>query len=133
MPKGILMPNKDRLQMIQAIITRLATNSAALKGFTVPTLAALLGVSVSHDRPVYALLGYFVIVSFGVLDAYYLALEQAYRRLYDTAVTEGENAWGLSTDGVTAGRTLKAIGSASVYLFYGAAAVAVTIVALSTR
>jgi hypothetical protein len=43
------VPNKDRLQMIQAVITRLAGNSAAIKGFTVPTLAALLGVSIGQD------------------------------------------------------------------------------------
>jgi hypothetical protein len=127
------VPNRDRLQMIQAIITRLAGNSAAIKGFAVPTLAALLGVSISNHRAAYAALGYFVIVTFGILDAYYLALEQSYRRLYNTAITEGDDRWELIADKATVGHTVKAIGSASVYLFYGAAAVAVTIVAFNTN
>jgi hypothetical protein len=119
--------------MIQAIITRLAGNSAALKGFTVPTLAALLGVAIGHHRPAYAVLGYFVITTFGVLDAYYLALERSYRELYNTAIAEADNRWELSANGATIGRVVTAIGSASVWLFYGAAAIAVTIVAFNTN
>jgi hypothetical protein len=73
-----------------------------------------------------------VIVAFGVLDAYYLALERSYRNLYNDAISQGSDAWGLSADGATVGRTLQAIARGSVYLFYGAGAVAVTIVVLST-
>jgi hypothetical protein len=111
------MANSVRLQMIQAIITRLAGNSAALKGFTVPTLSALLGVAIGKHHATYAVLAYFVVVAFGVLDAYYLALERAYRSLYTTAMAEADDAWGLAAPGVNLLATLSAVFSPSVYLF----------------
>src|SRR5689334_6882338 len=90
------MANPERLQMIQAIITRLAGNSGALKGFTVTIVTALLGVSINAHKASYAWLGTYPVVALGLLDAYYLALERRYRELYNQAVDEVDTAWGLS-------------------------------------
>lgn len=51
------MANTDRLQMIQAIIARLAGNSGALKGFTVPVVTALLGVAIDKNSDGFVWLG----------------------------------------------------------------------------
>jgi hypothetical protein len=125
------MPNSIRLQMIQAIITRLSGNSSTLKGFAVTIVTALLGVSINAHKASYAWLGAYPVVVLGLLDAYYLALERLYRRLYNTAVNEGDAAWGLSAGGATPSEVAKAVGSPSVWLFYGAALIVVVIVALT--
>ena len=51
------MPNVDRLQMIQGVVTRLAANSGALKGFAVPVVTALLGVGIDRNNDGFAWLG----------------------------------------------------------------------------
>jgi hypothetical protein len=123
------MPNKDRLQMIQAIITRLAANSGALKGFAVPVVTALLGVAISQKNKDYAWLGIYPVVVFGLLDAYYLALERSFRKLYDAAVLEDADKWGL-TPGKLGWGVIHALFSPSIWGFYLAALAAVIAVAL---
>jgi hypothetical protein len=59
----------------------------------------------------------------GLLDAYYLALERLYRRLYDTVASEGDTVWGLGAGKATPTDVARAVGSPSVWLFYGAALV----------
>jgi hypothetical protein len=123
-------PNSDRLQMIQAIITRLAGNSGAIKGFTVPVVTALLGVSINSKNGAYAWLGIFPVVVFGFIDAYYLALERRFRKLYERAIGEADTKWDLDAGKATFGDILRAVKSLSVWAFYGATLVAVIIVAV---
>ena len=117
--------------MIQAIITRLAGNSGALKGFAVTIVTALLGVSINTHKATYAWLGAYPIVALGLLDAYYLALEQRYRVLYNHAINEADTTWGLSAGKLRLSDVLKALGSPSVWAFHGAALLAVVIVAIT--
>jgi hypothetical protein len=117
--------------MIQAIITRLAGNSGALKGFAVTVVTALLGVSINTHKASYAWLGTYPVVVLGLLDAYYLALERRYRELYNNAVDEADTAWGLAPEKATLSYVVNAIGSPSVWAFYGAALVAVVVVAVT--
>ena len=124
------MVNSDRLQMIQGIITRLAANSGALKGFTVPVVTALLGVGIDKNSERFAWLGIYPVVVFGFLDAYYLALERSYRDLYKTATTDLDSEWSLAVDQATFTQILGAICSPSVWAFYGAALIVVIAVAL---
>jgi hypothetical protein len=125
------MANSARLGMIQAIITRLAGNSGALKGFAVTIVTALLGVSINTHKENYAWLAAYPVVVLGLLDAYYLALERLYRDLYNAAAKENDTAWSLSAGKATPTRVAAAVLSPSVWLFYGAALVAVVIVALT--
>lgn len=127
------MPNPARLQMIQAIITRLAGNSGTLKGFAITLMTALIGVSINTHRPEFAFMGAYVAVALGLLDAYYLSLERLYRNLYSRAITESEEAWGLETEKPSVGRLLGAITSPSVSVFYGAALAAALIVAYTAK
>jgi hypothetical protein len=119
--------------MIQAIITRLAGNSGALKGFAVTIVTALLGVSINTHRATYAWLGSYPIVVLGLLDAYYLALERRYRDLYNSAINEVDTAWGLGAGKLTLSDLVKALRSPSVWAFHGAALLAVVIVAVTIR
>ena len=70
------------LEMVQAVVTRLASNSFILKGWSVTVATALLGFAGSQQVQRLALLALLPALSFWVLDAYYLAQERRYRRLF---------------------------------------------------
>ena len=83
------MANQSQLEMIQGIINRLAGNSSAFKGWMVTITAALLGVAINNHKPWLAWLAVYAICVLAALDAYYLALEKAYRSLYVTEAAPG--------------------------------------------
>ena len=69
--------------MIQAVITRMASNSFALKGWAVTLVAGLFALSGKDANQFYYLVTYIPIVVFWYLDAYYLCQERMYRNLYE--------------------------------------------------
>lgn len=69
--------------MIQAVITRMASNSFALKGWAVTLVAGLFALSSKDANQFYYLVTYIPIVVFWYLDAYYLCQERMYRNLYE--------------------------------------------------
>jgi hypothetical protein len=108
----MLAEKVKHLELIQAVINRMAGNSALLKGWSVTLAAALIGLAAGKDARVqYALLGLFPPVFFAVLDAFYLRQERLFRKLYDhirkmpdadwendpftmqTSVVTGVNGW----------------------------------------
>ena len=116
--------------MIQAIITRLAGNSGALKGFAVPVVTALLGVGVDRKSGDFVWLGIYPVIVFCFLDAYYLALERRYRELYREAAAEkADTNWSLAAEKAGYRGVLGALKSPSIWAFYGAALVTVIVVA----
>lgn len=82
------MPDEDKrkhLDLLQGAISRMASNSFLLKGWSVTLATALFGLSTKEAKPELALLALLPIMSFWGLDAYYLALERTFRQLYKTA------------------------------------------------
>ena len=71
------------LEIIQSVITRMATNSFLLKGWCITLVAALCALTVQSDRSRVYLLAYIPIILFSFLDAYYLWLERRFRGLYN--------------------------------------------------
>jgi hypothetical protein len=106
--------------MIQGVITRLSTQSTTIKGWCVTVTAALLGLSANATSPVTSVVAFYVVISFAVLDAYYLAVERAHRVLYDRAVAGQVPQWSLTVTRPTVRETLQALRSPSVALLYGA-------------
>lgn len=129
------MPNVEHLQLIQGVITRMAGNSFLLKGWSVSLVAGLSAVSGAEAEASFALIALGVVVVFAFLDAFYLALERAYRDLYDTATAAATTDWSLSVN-VGPSDVVKAFGGFAVWGLHGAlalGAIAVAIaVALST-
>jgi hypothetical protein len=116
------MPNVDQLNMIQAVINRLAGNSFLLKGWTVTLVAGLMGFASADSSRGFALIAVFVVIVFGTLDAYYLALERSYRELYDReAARQDRTSWTLKARQVELGDVLKALRSASISSLHGVA------------
>jgi hypothetical protein len=92
-PLLTLKPTADdqraHLTMIQGIINRMGGNSFTVKGWSASLVAAILTFAISQHQPKLGLVALVPIAAFWAMDASYLALERAYRRLYD-AVRRGE-------------------------------------------
>jgi hypothetical protein len=116
------MPNPEQLKMIEAVIGRLAGNSFLLKGWTVTLVAGLTTFSAADADRSFALIAVFVVLVFGFLDAYYLALERSYRELYRRAANEaGSESWTMSSAAPSARNVLGAMTSVPVFLLHGTA------------
>jgi hypothetical protein len=84
------------LGFIQAIITRMGTNSFLLKGWSVTLVAAMSALAVKDADKSFMLLAYFPVFVFWGLDGFFLYTEKLYRRLYEK-VASGE----ISSDSFT--------------------------------
>lgn len=90
------------LEMIQGIITRMASNSFALKGWAVTLVAGIFVLAGKDTDKLYFLVAYLPIIVFWVLDSYYLLQERLYRALYNKVrqlpITENDFSMGASTN-----------------------------------
>ena len=71
------------LQMIQAVVTRMAGNSFMIKGWSVTLVAALFALGAANTNGLFVYLAYFPVFMFWALDAYFLRQERLFRKLYD--------------------------------------------------
>lgn len=76
------------LNMLQAVITRLAGNSAQCKTWCVAIVSALFGLAGAVKSGRIAAAAIIPILVFGFVDAAYLANEKAYRDLYNSIVAK---------------------------------------------
>src|SRR5690625_1922162 len=74
------------IHTLQAVIARMAQNSTSSKTWAITLAAAILVVIVDHGRPEYALIALIPNLPFFCLDAYYLSLERAFRRSYQSFI-----------------------------------------------
>ena len=78
------------LQMIQAVITRMAGNSFLIKGWSITLVAALFALAAANTNGLFIYLAYFPTFMFWALDAYFLRQARLFRKLYDhVRTTEG--------------------------------------------
>ena len=125
------------LNMLQAVITRLAGNSAQCKTWCVAIVSALFGLAGATKTGRIAAAAIIPIAVFGFVDAAYLANEKAYRDLYDTIAAKIRNrSYGLAdfanlSAPADAGHYLWALASWSVWPVYIGLFVAYLIVLLS--
>lgn len=89
------------LEMVQAVIARMATNSFRTKGWSVTLVTALFALAAVDDmNEFFVYVAYFPAVMFWVLDAYFLRQERLFRKLYDDvrAADESEIGFSMSTE-----------------------------------
>lgn len=72
------------LEMIQAIITRMASNSFLLKGWSVTLVSALFALAAKDSNSFFISVAYIPCICFWILDAYFLRQERLYRALYNS-------------------------------------------------
>jgi len=78
------------LEMIQAVVARLAGNSFLVRGWALTVSAAFFGFAITQDDARLALVGLLPITLFFALDAYFLQGERLFRVLYEE-VRRGES------------------------------------------
>jgi len=71
------------LEMIQAVVSRMAGNSFVLRGWAVTLVAGLLAVSAKETQVRFAVIALLPALAFWSLDAFYLRHERLFRALYD--------------------------------------------------
>ena len=73
------------LELIQSVVSRLATNSFITKGWALTVAGAVYGFSASHLDPWIATVGFIPTFGFWWLDSYFLRQERLFRCLYNDA------------------------------------------------
>lgn len=71
------------LEMIQNVITRMASNSFALKGLTITLVVGIFAFIEKDLDKVCVIVAFIPIIVFWRLDSYYLMQERLYRFLYE--------------------------------------------------
>ena len=126
---------RTHLTILQDVIRRMVGNSASCKNWCILLVAAILVLAARTGAPAFALLALIPALMFLFLDAYYLALEQAFRRSYDAFVDKLHAGAVALPDlyvvkpGRPVGRQmLVSLRSTSVWPFYLALVVAILLV-----
>lgn len=116
---------KDYLQMLQEPICRMSTISAIFKGFAATIVAGISAISYSTTNVWILGLSFLPVLSFAVLDIYYLKLERKFRFLFDQVRLDQhaiDFSMKLTNDPLeilsAKARTWDCIKSPSIYLFY---------------
>jgi hypothetical protein len=120
------VPSDDKvehLKIIQGVISRMATNSFALRGWTVTLVAALFAFGAREADRAFIVVAWIPVLVFAGLDAYYLWRERLFRKLYaDVAARPATTAVDFAMD-VEPHKTQetwpKALGSTTILGFYG--------------
>lgn len=76
------------LSIIQNVIQRMAANSAACKTWCITLVSAVLVMIADKGKVEYIYLALFPIVTFAVLDIYYLGLEKAFQNSYNLFISK---------------------------------------------
>lgn len=127
------MAEVEHLKLIQAIITRLAGNSFLIKGWTVTLTAGLTALSKAQSDRSFAWIAAGVVVVFALLDAFYLASERSYRKLYEQTAADAPSveSWSLKAGKVGPAEVARAVASFAVWPLHAAALTGALVLALS--
>jgi hypothetical protein len=79
------------LELIQGVINRMANCSFLLKGWSVVLLSGLFALAAKDSNPLFVYLAYLPVITFWMLDGYYLYQERLYRELYNHVRKVEEN------------------------------------------
>lgn len=81
---------RQHLEFVQNVITRMASNSFQIKGFTMVMATLLAGLWGESKNILFLYLVIPATIMCAFVDAYYLQLERKYRKLYSNSVDQLE-------------------------------------------
>lgn len=121
---------QTHLSILQNVIQRMASNSSASKAWCVTLVSAVLVIVADKTKPDYAYIAFLPTFVFAALDAYYLALEKAFRNSYNEFISKLHNRVLTEADlysvipvGNMTDLQCESLKSFSVWGFYGSLAV----------
>ncbi len=122
------------LQIVQSVIQRMASNSNSCKAWCITIVSAILVLIADKGKPQFAYLAFLPTILFLALDAYYLALERAFRSAYNSFVRKlhrnkvtVDDVYSVIPKGDMSKHQLDALRSFSIWGFYSMLAVLVVI------
>lgn len=87
---------RQHLEFVQNVITRMASNSFQIKGFTMVMATLLAGLWGESKNILFLWLVIPATIMCALVDAYYLQLERKYRELYKRSVEQLEKKQSLA-------------------------------------
>lgn len=120
----------QHLQMIQNIITRMAGNSFALKGWAVTLIVGIYALLGQQANKKMLCIAYIPILVFWLLDSFYLLQERQFRKLYDVVrqLEESEISFDMRRESPTLVDYRKSVLSITECFFYIPLAIVATII-----
>lgn len=125
---------QSHLQIMQGVIQRMASNSTSCKAWCITIVSAILVLIADKNKPELAWLALVPSLLFLALDAYYLALEKAFRASYNSFIAKlhnnqlyPEDLFSVLPKGNMSKHQIESIKSFSVWGFYGALVLLVVI------
>ena len=122
---GTSSPVQIHLGILQAVIERMAANSAACKTWCITLVSAILVILADKEKPELMYITLLPVLLFLILDAYYLGLEKSFRASYEVFIKKlhandaiTEDLFSITSEGNPSKHQLDAIKSFSVYGFY---------------
>jgi hypothetical protein len=124
----------NHLQMIQAVVARLANEAALIRGWALTVSAAFFGLAANGKSWQVAAVGLLPVVAFWGLNAYYLLAERQYRALHDRVRDRSSDVAPFSMDarGVQVASWWATLWAPTVAAFYGVIFVVGVIVFVAT-
>jgi hypothetical protein len=121
---------RKHLELMQAVITRMAGNSFLIRGWSVTLVSALFALAAKDADRTFVMVSYFPCVMFWCLDAFYLSQERKFRSLYDAIRQRSETDFSMDTRAVSRKRDRwsAAVLSLTVLLFHGGIIAAISLV-----
>ncbi len=119
-----------QLEMLQAVINRMASNSFVFKGWSVTIIAGLSAFATSDSNKKLLLVAFLATLLLWAVDAYYLSLERQYRLLYEKRAKQKPKEISLSmklSEYSKLKSWLKALFAPVLLGFYGAASVLIVV------
>ena len=78
------MENKRKhLEFIQTTISRMATNSFIIKGWSITLVAILFTLSSTKTNNSYIIVSFIPVLMFWILDGFFISRERSFRSLYN--------------------------------------------------
>lgn len=116
---------QTHLGILQGMILRMTTNSSQCKTWCITLVSAILVIIADKSKPELVWIALFPTLVFCALDAYYLALEKAFRATYHEFVQKMHNQqlqpqdlYAVAPSGSAIRHRIAALGSYSVWGFY---------------
>jgi len=121
---------RKHLELIQAVITRMAGNSFLIRGWSVTLVSALFALAAKDAARAFVIVSYFPCVMFWCLDAYYLSQERKFRSLYEAVRKAHSTDFGMNTKATEQPRDSWSFAffSKTILIFHGAILAVITLV-----
>ena len=126
---------RKHLEMIQGVVNRMASNQFLFKGWSITLIAAIATFSAKGNSPALMTIPIVATLLFWFVDAYYLMLERAFRKLYDEVIAKDEDnidfKMNIGNKGIEFADWFKTLWRPILVLFYGITLVALVILVLA--